>query len=305
MNIDPIFVWLAASWPDVKGFFNSPFFTGIWAATAGAFAGAMGAQHIAEKSKCREQLTKEIRDTNAAMTVAASICGAMLNFKKQHVRRLKEEFDRERVGFVEQIRRRDAGEIPRGVVYQFQANLQTLTLPPLPVEILQKTIFERISVVGRPLTLATMVGQCIADLYMSIARRNSLIEDFKGRGPPLNANLYFGLRQGDVVNEEYPASMNAMSQQTDDCIFFSQLLVKDLIEHGTKAADEFTKEIGKGAPRVSVHDFSDAAKAGLMPDENLYSDWITKFKKHQDPPTLIAKVRTWLKRLQVAAGWVH
>lgn len=298
--MDPnIFDWLVAplvqNRDGIVQFFNSVFFTTVLGASAGAYWGAKAAQAIAEKSKRRELLTREIRDTNAAMTIAASICGALLNLKKQHVQVLKEEYDKSKLGFIEHKRRRDAGEVAPEQAFEFRADLQTLTFPPLPIEILQKAIFERISVIGRPLSLATVLGQSVADLNMSNALRNSLIDAFKRMGQPINAYLYFGLRQGDIVNEEYPSSVTAIFRQTDDAIFFSHLLVRDLIEHGTQTAGIFSREIGKGAPRVSVQDFTEAVEAGLMPDDRLYSDWFTKFTKHEIPPTFVAKSMSWLK----------
>ncbi len=52
-------------------FANTTFATALIGSLAGAFAGAYGAQRIAERSKTKELLLTEIRNTNAAITVAS------------------------------------------------------------------------------------------------------------------------------------------------------------------------------------------------------------------------------------------
>ena len=55
-----------ATWEAAKGLANSAFFASLVAALAGAFASAFAAQRIAERGKYREELLREIRNTNAA-----------------------------------------------------------------------------------------------------------------------------------------------------------------------------------------------------------------------------------------------
>src|SRR5689334_19372520 len=68
-------------------------------AGTGAFAGAYGAQIITERSKLREELTKEIRNTNAAISISFGICNFLLSMKHQHVKDLKEKYDAQRKDF--------------------------------------------------------------------------------------------------------------------------------------------------------------------------------------------------------------
>ena len=85
----------------IVDFLNSTFFLTLTGTFIAAFAGAYGAQYIIEKIKKKENLIKEIRNTNAALTTAFSICNTSLSLKKQHVKSLKENFDKQRKDFLE------------------------------------------------------------------------------------------------------------------------------------------------------------------------------------------------------------
>jgi hypothetical protein len=277
--LDVLVSWFTANWDEIKAFFNSVFFTAIAGSLAGAFAGAWAAQRIAERGKYRDQLLKEIRDTNAATTIAFGICNSLLSVKKQHVKALMENYANQRAALLEHKRKRDAGEIPRDAEFHFFADLQTLSLPPLPVDVLQRQIFEKLSIRGRPLNLTTTLGQSIHGLSTMLERRNQLIESYKSSGKPLDPALYFGLPQRGAVNEDYPSAIKGIYDQSEDSIFFSQLLCKDLVEHCRQVAARFKTEFGRGAPQVSEPDFVKAEQAGLMPDGANYRDWLTMFKK--------------------------
>lgn len=249
---------------------------------AGAFAGAWAAQRIAEKEKLRDQLLKEIRSINTAIMLAFGICNSLLSIKRQHVKALKENFDAQAAALQDYKKKRDAGLISKEAEFHFLADLQLLTLPPLPIDILQTVAFEKATLGGRPINLTTTLGQTIHNLSLSMAMRNKLIETFMATKEEIKAEEYFGLPTKGQVNEMYPSLLRAIYQQTDDGIFFSHLLAQDLIEHGNKAVEQFNKSFKKGAPKVNKADFSKAEKLGLMPSAENYADWFTSFIKSEE-----------------------
>jgi hypothetical protein len=292
--------WMTQHWDQLKEFFNSVFFTSVAGSLAGAFAGAYGAQRIAERAKYRDQLLKEIRDTNAATMVAFGICNSLLAMKKQHVKALKENLDGQKNALHEHQKKIGAGAIPATQPFEMKYDFETLSLPPLGADILRGQIFERLSVVGRSLSLAMTLSQTLHGLDSSLEKRNGLIEDYKAGRRPLSPQTYFGLPlQDGSVNADYPATVDAIHSQTDDGIFFSELLCKDLVEHGQQTAARFTKVFRKGAPRVNEPDFRNAVKAGLMPNPANYADWLSAFKKRDPEPTQFQRFKDlWLTPLQ-------
>lgn len=286
------------TWSSASDFFNSTFFTSITGSLAGAFAGAYGAQRIAERAEKKKELIKEIRNTNASIMVAFGICNSLLALKKQHVRPLKETFDRQKTALLDHDEKRRSGQIPKDMEFKFVADLETLSLPPLPLNILLEQLFEKLSLTGRPLNLGTTLSQAVHSLNASLEKRNQLIEFYKaGEGKMSHfPALYFGLRQSEHVNQEYPSVLDAISSHTDDVIFFSQLLCKDLAEHGEHISERFKKEFGKKIPKISKVDFTKAETAGLMPRTENYADWINAFGKVPDSLTFLQKIlKRWRK----------
>ena len=125
--------------------------------------------------------------------------------------------------------------------------------------------------------------QTVQSLQDSTTKRNGLIEGYKTEFANNTQELvprYFGFPYGGGhVNLDYPNTIEAIYRQTDDGIFFSNLLCKDLHIHGKHLTDEFTKKFKKDAPRVSEVDFAAAVASALMPDAKDYDDWTTAFVK--------------------------
>ncbi|MEN3973484.1 hypothetical protein [Emcibacter sp. SYSU 3D8] len=258
----------------LEGVINSNFFS----AAFGAFAGAFGAQRIAERAKRREENVLELRSTNTAIMISFDICNILLSVKKQHLRPMKVGYENDRAAFikhVDTVSRIGAGVFPP---FFYTADMKTLFIPPLPVERLAKEVYEKASHVGRPLSLMTMLGQSVETLAASMDSRNRLCEEFQHQSqmPQIDrAFAYFGVQKGNVLNETYLTTLYAIFDQADDGIMFAKLLIDDLVEHGNKLATK----MGIGTSSVNKPDFSIAVNAGLMPDAARYTDWLTAFKK--------------------------
>lgn len=266
-------LWLVNHWSEIKDFFIA-----IVGSLAGAFAGAYGAQRIIERAKLREDLIKEIRNSNATIMISFAVCNSILGLKKQHVKRIKETFDKQKKDFLDFQKKREERTVSSSEFY-FVADLQTLSLPKLPVEVQQKQVFEKLSIIGRPLSLTTTLTQTIHSFSASLEKRNQLIELFKsvGSNDPRFVTLYFGLPMNGHVNKEYPDMVDAIWHQTDDGIYFSKLLCQDLVEYGQSISKQFKRKFGKGSPSVNKPDFSKAENADLMPKDENYSDWTSMF----------------------------
>jgi hypothetical protein len=271
------------------------FFTAIAGSLAGAFAGAYGAQRIAERAKIRDELLKEIRNTNAAIMVTFGICNSLLAIKKQHVKSLKETFEAHKADFLGHQNKLQSGEISKDKIFELSVDLQTLSLQILPVDILHTQVFEKLSLTGRPLVIATTLSQAVHSLSMSLEKRNQLIESYKVVDAAIFPTLYLGLQHGRNVNLEYPSVIDAIYSQTDDGIFFSQLLCKDLVEHGEQVAKKIKKNYRKVATSINKPDFAKVEASGLMPKVENYSDWFTMFSKKADSPTFSERIRAHIK----------
>ena len=267
--LDTIFHFLKVHWPDPRDFFSSVFFMAIAGSLAGAFAGARAAQRMADKSRIKDELIREIRSTNAAVMLAFGIANTLLSAKKQHIKSLKETFERHKLEAKDAIAKLQAGT---GGEFRFQADFRTLPILQVPISLLQTLIFEKISLQGRPIILAATLAQTIEALNASIANRNQLVERFKASKLPDNQvlALYLGFAYEGRLNQEYAATVEAIYKLADDAILSSAQLCGDLSSHGDELSAAFKKRFGRGAPRIHKPDFSKAAHAHLMPSKSEY-----------------------------------
>lgn len=275
------------SWSATKDFANSAFTISLMGALAGAFAGAAAAQRIAERSKRRAELLSEIRNTNAAIAVAFGAFNMFFALKKQHIQSLEDHYSAKKIEVEEFQRRHLAGENQPGAAFSFEADLRTIMAPSFPMDILRALVFERLSIVSRPLNLVLTLSQTAKGLEEALTARNTWIEDYKLDSSPNKPSfelLYFGLPfpkgNGQVMHLEYPSLLNAIVSQTDDGIFFCNLLCKDLNKHGKQLLGDLKQEFKGKMPRVADVDFSSVEGTGLMPEEKSYADWTSAFAQN-------------------------
>jgi len=135
-------------------------------------------------------------------------------------------------------------------------------MPLIPSDLLRSQVIEGVSIVGRPLTAAISLIGAIESLADTIRKRNELIERFRSlgaEGAEQLPALYFGMpyRSGHT-STEYPDSIEALQRLTDDVIFFSELLGKDLMDHAKVTLEKYKKVAKVRKERISQIDFSDA-----------------------------------------------
>lgn len=285
--------WL--SWETVKIFGNSAFTTSLVGALSGAFAGAVAAQHVAERSKLRDELTKEIRNINAAITLAFSVVNGMLALKQQHVRALKTTYDEERARHADYSAKRSVGLIQGNSPYLIKADFRSIPIMSPPVATVQEVVFGRLSATGRPLSLTASLAEAVGNLNASIAKRNELVELFKEGQFPKGADLpamYLGLPYDEGhLNQEYGDTVEAIAMYTDDAIFFSHLLCRDLREYGLKVVEQNRNTLKGAPPRVTEVDFTLAQESKLLPEDDKYATWFTAFQ-----PSPESKPKRWWLR---------
>jgi hypothetical protein len=271
-----------SNWEIIKSFSNSAFTTSLVGALAGAFAGAMAAQRIAERNKLRDELTKEIRNVNAAMTIALSIASSAIGLKKQYLQPIKEKYTADKK-IIEEILKTKRERTENSESYKFSGDLRTLSASKIPIDSLKETVFSRLSINNRSLSLTSAIAESLEHLNYSIAARNDLITTFKCEKLPFGADItsmYFGLPFGEGhVNQEFGDCIEGMASHNNDIIFFSVLLCKDLYQHGLHTAERFKKELKSTPPNVNEVSFDEARQEGLIPKDEEYPTWFSGFQE--------------------------
>jgi len=259
----------------------------------GAFFGALGAQLIISRSHGRQAAAAELNSVATAQTLCFSICNVFLALKRQHVRPMAQRYDEVRAAHKTFLETARQGQ-PR--VFEFQADLQTLSPIKTPHILLENIFLERVGVRGRALAAAIQLFGAIDGLEKSMLYRNQLIAELREMrplSPEELAAFYLGLRIHEgIVDERFRMSVEAIARQTDDCIFFSRIVAEDLDKYGRKLLRGQAWRLRFGLPKTSEIDWKVAEDRGLFPSTDKFRDWMRGFATR---PSWSARMSDWLK----------
>lgn len=281
-------LWLSEGWVATERFCNSGFGVAVIGSLIGAFAGAYGAQLIAEKTRIREQLLKEIRHTNRAIALTHALGNTMLSLKSQHIKRLYEEFNDQCRRHEEFQTRRHLGQAEKNE-FELVFDLKIILVPFISIEAVQKEVFEVLSVGGRTISRVDQLAASVQSLMQAIEFRNEYIARVRTTDDSLEkkAYAYLGVMDSDgVTNQEYSGVIEGLYIYCNDSIYHAKSLCLALQEYGKKLRSKLGWRAVKLAPVITVLDFSKAEEMGLMPDEKQYAQWESGFLEVKGPLTL-------------------
>lgn len=247
---------------------GSPISIAVISTFIAAFAGTWGAQLLAERTANRRALLSEIRATNAALGLVFTIANTYITTKRQHIRGLVQDYEK-------QVAARNAhfagGKASAPFAYRLE--LQTIAPPFSPIDELRYMLREKITPDGRAMILLTPLVQSIHGFADTAVQRNTWIAEVKAmpeNTDAMKAAWFFGYAYSPSrTDDRYPSFINALKNQTDDCIAYSILVGQSLISYGERLAARY----GEGAPKISKGSFEKAAD--LLPDMSFYADWVT------------------------------
>lgn len=266
-----LLIWLG-------GVLNAPFMSAFLSALAGAGAGVLGAQIISERASRRRELLQDFHHSNAAITLAFTLCNNVLAARKQYILPLASQFGMDRSNALSAIENARNGQGP--IYLHYQADLNKFPVPELPVDALKSLLYGSSSLHGRGLALVAMVEQSTLEFRAAIAMRNDLVDGFASSkdGQMEMHCKYFGIAdKNGHTNQVYPDSVHAVSSYSADVAFFCALLTEDLIEHCNKIRAKLKKDFRHEASRTSTVDFSAAKSSGLIPPDDEYQSWLQGF----------------------------
>ena len=288
--------WWASVWPVLQPYLPLlALIVAVIIPLSASFFGAWTAQRIAERNRFRDEIIKEIRSTNAAISLAMSVCNTAMSMKRQQVTEVKRDFDQAKASFAEHMHKRKIGQIQGNTTYRFLLPLKTLPPPKFAIDSMRSVVLDRISVLGRPLHLAVELAELAARLVGAMEARNEDIEAIKKNGgidSEEAARRLFGLPFGDGQHDlTFEQTLTAIVIITDNMIFFAYLLCKDLQRHGHWLTEKYRKRVGGSLPHIVDIDFSERIADGTIPPAEEYADWTTKFVERKPAPTRWQRIR--------------
>jgi hypothetical protein len=266
--------WACTAFDVVAAVLSSPFVLSLLGAAAGACTGAAVATRLVARRQRRDDLAAEIRSTNVATMVALSICHKALGLKRGHVLPLAERYASDRAGFIEFARQRRTGERQGNAAPPVVLDPRAVPSLTFPIVTLQRLLFDKISMFGRSLALMTTLSETAGWLTNANAKRNELLDRAHRIANPAElAQFYFG--GSAPATRDYPDTLQAVVDRTDELIFFSATLCHDLAAHAQSLRQAWTREFGvRDLPEITAVDFTAARQNGLMPAEERFAEWL-------------------------------
>jgi hypothetical protein len=242
-----------------------------------SFAGAYGAQWIVERRREKEEILREIRSCNAAITLSYSIASQSLGLKEQLVKPMKNDFDGAKAAYAAFEARRRQNQLEPGEIFELETDFKKLPILALSTEPLSNLLYERISLAGKPILALTTLLQSFNDLTAQTKQRNAIIDGFMARSPIPPQQLipqYFGLKNSQgIIDQTFSDLIEAIAIQLNNCIFFSDLLCKELIQH----RDQLQERYGRGAPK-KISPSLESVDPALMPNPDDFKKWTSAFE---------------------------
>lgn len=264
---------------------GSTFMVSAVGALAGAAAGALGAQRVIERSKRKDDLLKEIRNTNAAIMVAFTIANTALGLKGQLVKPMQEKFKADLEAFERYLWERKVGLRQGNAPYALLADFKNFLPPAVPIDSLKKLVYEGTSSAGKPVGIVALVDTAAVGLSHSLGERRRVIADLQANafeGEEL-ARRYFGHESSrGQTHREYADLVDVISGYTDDLIYFSAKLADALNIHGNAVRSVYVEKFGNDVPKISSLDFSKVKATGLFPPDSNYTSWAQWMVERQE-----------------------
>ncbi|GEM_PF-2505852 len=252
---------------------SSGWIIGVASAAIGAIAGSWSTQIAIER---RERLLSgraELRAVNRAILVCFSVVNAYVALKKQHLVKLVSDY--------EQCHR----EIKKAIELEaypieISADLSSLPYPRAPANRLEDLVFGEVAVGGRAMAAVSALVDAQNHLRAALEVRDALAEEFRVsqfEGGEL-AEVYLALPKGNgTVDGRYRDSISAISDYTDDCIFFAMVAAHDLRAYGELLIRRHKGKIGSARKHLNEISWSASADAALLPKASEYEGWTKGF----------------------------
>jgi hypothetical protein len=165
----------------------------------------------------------------------------------------------------------------------YTVNLDLVTIPsiPIPVSSLERYVFERLSLQGRALAAAAELISAHELFNDMMDRRNKLSEEISSSGRDIQETLklfYGEFSEGNLASSRYSSIMENIDTYANDCIFFSDVLCKDLLSYGAKIRRENSRF---KLPKLPVVNWDYSRSAGLIPNASDYEGWLRGFPEKE------------------------
>jgi hypothetical protein len=256
--------------------------------TAGA--GVVFGAWLTSRAQTKRAIVAELHALRAAQALCFSVANKALAIKRQHIRPMKEALDAAIAAHAV------FAANPIGPL-AIQLDLKTLSQTNFPTTALEKILFDKCFLGGEGVATTVAVSDAADDLKLSIDFRNDLIAEFR-KNPPANhqqrLEVYLGLPANGAMDERFKNNVHALFAQANDCIFFARRLGDLILKSENTLRRPNAWKYRLPGTKLKPANWSVAERAGLIPPDADYSDWLKGFVKD---PSNFERLKNWLRSL--------
>jgi hypothetical protein len=265
---------------------------GYWQNTPGpirtfavAVPSALFGAWVSGRGQARRAVIEEVRLLGAAHALCFNIANKALALKRQHIQRMKIEYDAAT----------DAHDVAMATgadSHIVTMNFHTLLAPSFPSAALEKIILEKTNIGTVGISTAIALTGAIDDLKGSFDYRTALAEEFRknaGDPLPLRVARYLGLFFNNFVDDRFRNNIEALLSHTDDCIFFAVKMSTLVVKYENKLRRRRWHFYLPGR-RLIEPNWQRAHDAQLIPSDEEYIEWTRGFEKR---PNVVKRIKAW------------
>jgi hypothetical protein len=257
----------------VMTFIQSSIFELLIGTFVASSAGVLGAHYITVKLSNKRDTRNELMAVNSAISTAFEACNAFISFKEQNAIPVLRSYQSSLIIY-NHYKDKGSEDGPVNLLTDYRV------LSPInfPEEILIKLIYERINTNSYTKILTGKIINTYKSLLLVVSERNKIVENWKD----VNRNIsnfdnvesdmiakYLGhLDSHGNMDTTYRDTVYGIYDLTDDCIFYSYEIIKELIKYG----DNIKKKSKVKDIVIDEISFEIAKNKGLMPKEERYEN---------------------------------
>jgi len=249
--------------------------------------GAIFGAWLTSRAQSKRAIVRELHALRAAQALCFSIGNRVLSLKKQHILKLKNDYDQATAAYEAAI----VDETTTAIDIRF--DLQVLSKIDFPIENLEKIIFDKCLLNTQGLATLATLADATHELNSAIEFRTELIS--KGQPPDLEQKIaaYLGLYLNGSVDERFRNNIDALYSYTNDCIFFSISLDKAICER-ENAIRRRNWQFWLPGTKLAPIDWK-FTEHQLIPESADYAGWTRGFVRRE---SVWKRALAWTKKLK-------
>lgn len=243
----------------------------------GAYFGARSAQKIDNRRTDLDAIVSAHNAVGVLTILAHDIFNTYFSMKSQYLDKICKKYDSQKIKLDDYFLNGMKEENARPP--QFLADYRKLENVEVNFESMEALMMRQISPSSKILSCMLMLKKSSIGLSRTIVERSELVDMHKNmKDKNHSIHMYLGRpTHMAIIDTSFPDNISALSNQCDDCLFYSKQLVDELMQLGVDMQKKNRKKFGNRIPKIPYILWDEKGLKTWMPDYSNYSEWTEKF----------------------------